>query len=227
MKSPQKGFIAPLLIIIFVLALAGGGSYFLIKNNQSKSNQNNLLNAGSDLLNVPIVVQKNLQNIDSINSDKTKDWKVYKNKQYEFELKYPSDWEIKDVNRDGVAISIIPPDQQDPQVVSKMPRDSICRFFISVTSQQSNISFDDFSSSRIQEMKSQAEKDSFILNTEKTTISEKPAYVASMKSSETTTKLTWLASKGYIYNIGIVNCNKYIDITNNISGSFSLLTRSG
>ena len=223
MKSSEKGFIAPLLIIIFALVIAGGGSYFLIKNNQSKSNQNNLLNVGTDLPNVPIVVQKNLQNIDSQNFDKTKDWKVYKNNQYEFELKYPSDWEIKDVNRDGVAISIIPPDQQDPQVVSKMPRDSICRFVISVTSQQSDISFDDFSSGRIQEMKSQAEKDSFVLETKKITISKKPAYVASMKSSETTTKLTWLASRGYIYNIGIVNCNKYIDITDDITNSFSLL----
>ena len=66
----QSGFALPIVIlIVVVLIVAGGVGYYIYKTSQEQKEQ---------------VV------------DETADWKVYRNEEYGYEIKYPQDWKTKE-----------------------------------------------------------------------------------------------------------------------------------
>ncbi len=85
-QSKIKGIapIAIILIIAGVLVLAGGGFYLYQKSNSKNQN-----------------TESPVQNQQQTAADETANWKTYKNDQYGFEVKYPSDWETKIFNVGG------------------------------------------------------------------------------------------------------------------------------
>lgn len=73
------------LIIILLLAVS---SLFLFIDNKKKNDNINSLNQRIKEL------EKEIKKISTDNGDLTKDWKTYRNEEFEFEIKYPTDFEF-------------------------------------------------------------------------------------------------------------------------------------
>ncbi len=122
--------IAIILIIAGVLALAGGGWYYKTAMTPIKYWFRNPVNfqeckeasRGIVILALPAQCEwRNTKFIDNQSlgsTDKTANWKTYRNEQYEFEIKYPPQWVLKirsdkfiDIETDGprlLSIQILP-----------------------------------------------------------------------------------------------------------------------
>src|SRR3990167_8783511 len=116
MKNNNKGFILPLLLGIIALLVVGVGVY-VYKNKKVE---------------VPIVPETGAQQSDQVQQTNTQtpavntqtnnsnsqsdtsNWKTYKNIKYNFEFKYPSDWDLESLDYVPVHNLIIQdPNQKD------------------------------------------------------------------------------------------------------------------
>ena len=111
MKNNNKGFILPLLLGIIALLVVGVGVY-VYKNKKVE---------------VPIVPETGAQQSDQVQQTNTQtpavnthtnnsnsqsdtsNWKTYKNIKYNFEFKYPSDWDLE-------SLDYVPVPQQPSQL---------------------------------------------------------------------------------------------------------------
>ncbi|MFA5942188.1 MAG: hypothetical protein WC798_00735 [Candidatus Paceibacterota bacterium] len=103
MKNSQKGFIAPLLIIIIAVLAIGAGVYYYSSKN-GPSNTNGSLNSNQT---PPITTDNSVNNnvstqnpvvqpptspANNSSGETTTGWKTYSNAQFNFSFKYPPDW---------------------------------------------------------------------------------------------------------------------------------------
>src|SRR3989344_9463411 len=73
MKNSQKGFIVQLIILIMAIVIVGAGVYLYSQNKGVEVNEEVSMNSTST----------------EVNS-----WKTYENKQFNYEVKYPTEWSL-------------------------------------------------------------------------------------------------------------------------------------
>lgn len=77
----QKGYLLPIVGVIFLSLIVGGGAYYLGTTKNSKQIQTQ-----------PIVTNQNNKQNETANTDSIEaNWKTYTNTKYSFEFKYPGD----------------------------------------------------------------------------------------------------------------------------------------
>ena len=105
MKNTQEGLAPLVLIIVISILAAGGGGYSVYKMFKNKS-----LDTAP---NKPLVTDTQKEELGtSIKPDETKNWKIYQNDEYGFEIKYPlSNFKIRERGESQdvyLAVSIYP-----------------------------------------------------------------------------------------------------------------------
>lgn len=81
MKTTQRGFIVPLVLVIIALLLVGSGAYVYVQNRQVKQ--------------LEIVNQASATSKGQVTDSQTAGWKTYTSKEYGFEMQYPADWVLE------------------------------------------------------------------------------------------------------------------------------------
>lgn len=82
MKTTQRGFIVPLLLILIALVLAGGGAYIYTQMKQA----NPFVSEGTAL--------PQASSTELAANSQTADWKTYVNTKYHYSIRYPSNLTI-------------------------------------------------------------------------------------------------------------------------------------
>ncbi len=96
------------LLVIVLIAGAAGGVYFW-QQQQAKKQAAELQSQINDLKTQVAVAEKKAKEVESTNTDETKDWKSYTMKVEKLNIKYPSSWKIdeaKSGTSDGVEDSV-------------------------------------------------------------------------------------------------------------------------
>jgi hypothetical protein len=94
MKTIQKGFIAPLILIIIAILVIGGGAYVYTQQKQA----NPLATENVALPQATSTTPATSQTISmqQTSDSRTADWKTYTNTELNISFRYPSNWRVQE-----------------------------------------------------------------------------------------------------------------------------------
>ncbi len=131
-KGSKKAFISIGVIIVITVVtaiIAGGGTYYVVQNRANKEldKLNDQMNEHQKKLEEVQQKLEEAQNAQAINTeitdeenstittDETANWKVYRNKPYDYSMKYPDEWSVvlgqigEAATSDSEAVSFLDP----------------------------------------------------------------------------------------------------------------------